>query len=184
MTTTTKLTGTQRLVLEHATGNPDGAINWFPDNVKGGARQKVIDGLFSRDLITSNGIHDCFITAEGYDALGQPRPGPAPIAPSPEVEAAVAEAKATWAQEKQEAAQQLLKVGVEGKPRMRDNTKQAQVLAMLRRPSGATLADICKVTEWQVHTCRGFLAGAVKKKLGLTITSTKEPGSDRCYRIG
>ena len=132
MSTAIKLTDTQRLVLEHAAANPDGAVNWFPDNVKGGARQKVIDGLFNRDLIISNGIHDCFITAEGYDALGQPRPVPAPIPPTAEVEAAVAAAEATWAQEKQEAAQHLLKVGAEGKPRVRENTKQAQVLAMLQ----------------------------------------------------
>ena len=55
MTTQTKLTDTQREVLEHAADQPNGCITWFPDNVKGGARQKVINGLFNKALITSNG---------------------------------------------------------------------------------------------------------------------------------
>ena len=68
-------------------------------------------------------------------------------------------------------------------PVLRENSKQAQVLAMLRRPQGATLAQICAATEWQQHTVRGTFAGAFKKKLGLTIESTKEAGGERVYRI-
>ena len=52
MTTNIKLTATQCAVLEHAADQPDGRLSWFPDNVKGGARQKVIDGLFNKALIT------------------------------------------------------------------------------------------------------------------------------------
>ena len=68
-------------------------------------------------------------------------------------------------------------------PVLRENSKQAQVLAMLRRPQGATLAQICAATEWQQHTVRGTFAGAFKKKLGLTIDSSKEAGGERVYRI-
>ncbi len=68
-------------------------------------------------------------------------------------------------------------------PVLRANSKQAQVLAMLRRPEGATLAQICACTGWQKHTVRGTFAGAFKKKLGLTIESTKETGGERVYRI-
>ena len=68
-------------------------------------------------------------------------------------------------------------------PRSRDNSKQAQVLAMLRRPEGATIAQICEETGWQSHTVRGTFAGSFKKKLGLVITSIKEAGSQGCYRI-
>ena len=68
-------------------------------------------------------------------------------------------------------------------PVLRANSKQAQVLAMLRRPQGATLAQICAATEWQQHTVRGTFAGAFKKKLGLTIDSSKEAGGERVYRI-
>ena len=68
-------------------------------------------------------------------------------------------------------------------PVLRENSKQAQVLAMLRRPQRATLAQICAATEWQHHTVRGTFAGALKKKLGLTIDSSKEAGGERVYRI-
>lgn len=182
MTTSIKLTDTQRQVLEHAADQPDGRVNWFPDNVKGGARQKVLDGLFNKALITRDAT-DWFVAAEGYDVLGRARPTPATMHPDPEVEAAVAAAEANWAQEKQEAAQRLLKIGVEGKPHTRENSKQATVIQMLQRPEGATVRQVCEATGWQTHTVRGTFAGAFKKKLGLTITSEKPEGGERIYRI-
>ena len=183
MTTEIKLTDTQREVLEHAADQPNGCITWFPDNVKGGARQKVITGLFNKALITSNGGQDWFVAAEGYDALGRARPTPAAIHPDPEVEAAVSAAEANWAQEKQDAAKRLLKVSVEGKPRTRENSKQATVIQMLQRPEGATISQICAATGWQAHTVRGTFAGAFKKKLGLNLASEKPEGGERIYRI-
>ena len=65
----------------------------------------------------------------------------------------------------------------------RDGTKQAQLIAMLRRPEGATIAQIVEATGWQPHTVRGAFAGALKKKLGLTVTSEKVDGGERTYRI-
>ena len=183
MTNEIKLTDTQRQVLENAANQPDGRVTWFPDGVKGGARQKVIAGLFNKALITSNGGQDWFVAAEGYDALGRARPTPASTHPDPEVEAAVSAAEANWAQEKQDAAKRLLKVGVEGKPRTRENSKQATVIQMLLRPEGATIHQICAATGWQAHTVRGTFAGAFKKKLGLTITSEKPEGGERIYRV-
>ena len=66
----------------------------------------------------------------------------------------------------------------------RDDTKQAQLIAMLRRKEGATIAQIVAATGWQPHTVRGAFAGALKKKLGLTVTSEKVEGVGRVYRIG
>ena len=65
----------------------------------------------------------------------------------------------------------------------RTGSKQDQVIALLRRPEGATLAEIGEATLWAPHTCRGVLAGALKKRLGLTVTSTKEAGGQRTYRL-
>lgn len=169
--TTTQLTVTQHAVLAHAIHHSDGKLDWFPDNIKGGARKKVLDGLFNRALITTNGS-DWFVAAEGYDALGCARPAPAPLAVDPEIEAAVTAAEATWAQERTDT-----------KPRTRENSKQATVIQMLRRPEGATVCQICETTGWQAHTVRGTFAGAFKKKLGLTITSEKPEGGERIYRI-
>jgi hypothetical protein len=63
------------------------------------------------------------------------------------------------------------------------STKQALMIAMLRRPEGATVEQIAEAAAWQNHTVRGAMAGALKKKLGLTITSEKTEGAARTYRI-
>ena len=206
--TTIQLTPTQHAVLSHAIHNTYGKIDWFPENIKGGARKKVLDSLFNRALIAQQGT-DWFVAAEGFDALGLPHRAPITLAAldtvvanaeaaqtgasqvladevgredptdaeidtsndlDPEIEAAVAAIETTSRAEAK-------------KPRTRDNSKQASVLAMLKRPEGATIAQIVDATGWQAHTVRGTFAGAFKKKLGLTITSTKELGGGRVYRI-
>ena len=57
------------------------------------------------------------------------------------------------------------------------------VLDLLKRPKGATLAELIKATGWQAHSVRGFLSGTVTKKLGLTVTSTKVEDGERTYSI-
>ncbi len=61
-------------------------------------------------------------------------------------------------------------------------TKQSQVLAMLRRPGGATVEAIQNATGWQPHSVRGFFAGVVRKKLSLALAS-EMAGDTRVYRI-
>lgn len=68
------------------------------------------------------------------------------------------------------------------KNKHRSNTKQARVIAMLRAPAGATIDAMVQATGWRQHSVRGFLAGIVRKKLGLDLIS-KADESGRIYRI-
>jgi hypothetical protein len=62
------------------------------------------------------------------------------------------------------------------------DTKHGQIVAMLRAPAGATIAAIMTITDWQQHSVRGFLAGVVRKKLGLNLVSDMTD-KGRVYRI-
>ena len=66
----------------------------------------------------------------------------------------------------------------------RADSKQSQLIAMLKEKTGATVDEIAKAFGWQPHTVRGAIAGALKKRLGLAVTSEKVEGRGRVYRIG
>jgi hypothetical protein len=157
---TIQLTPAQQVILTYAHQHTEGKLSWFPENIKGGARKKVIDGLFNRSLITTDG-KDWFVAAEGYEALGVPR-----------------KALVT-----NQAIDEVIEAATAAKPRTRDNSKQAQVIAMLKRAEGATITQICEATGWLGHSVRGTFSGTLKKKLGLEITSTKEDNKGRVYRV-
>ncbi|HZV06199.1 MAG TPA: DUF3489 domain-containing protein [Gemmataceae bacterium] len=71
----------------------------------------------------------------------------------------------------------------EGASVPREFSKKAIVLEMLRRKEGASLAEIAKATEWQAHSIRGFISGAITKKMGLKVESTKQEGGERRYKV-
>ena len=138
-------------------------------------------GLSLDDILAAAaGLLDGRMSAEAFRASLQEAEQPAeePIEPEAEApaelesEAAIAEfapAEATNAQPKA--------------PKLRNGTKQALMIAMLRRPEGATVEQIAEATGWARHTVRGAMAGALKKKLGLTITSERTEGTARTYHI-
>ena len=96
---TITLTATQQSMLAHAIDHTAGRIDWFPENIKGGARQKVLQGLFNRALITPHGS-DWLVAADGYDALGCARPTVCLIAQDDhELETIVTQVEATWTQD-------------------------------------------------------------------------------------
>jgi hypothetical protein len=65
----------------------------------------------------------------------------------------------------------------------RAESKGAKILALIRRPKGATLAELAKLTGWQNHSIRGFLSAVVGKKMGLTVESAKREDGERVYSI-
>ena len=68
-------------------------------------------------------------------------------------------------------------------PTQRAGTKQAQIIAMLQRSRGATVAEMVEATGWLAHTVRASISGALKKKLGLPITAEKVEGRGTVYRL-
>jgi len=65
----------------------------------------------------------------------------------------------------------------------RHGSKAAKIIDLLKRPNGATLAEIMKATEWQPHSVRGFISGSLGKKMGLTVVSAKRESGERAYSI-
>ncbi|MEO5368368.1 MAG: DUF3489 domain-containing protein [Magnetococcus sp. WYHC-3] len=177
-----ELTTTQKTILEAAIGHLNGFIHPLPEHIKGGAAKKVIESLLKKGLIEENGPQTWRISEAGFRALGLELP---------KTEETVEETPATDFEADVAAAEAAL---AESKPRRsRENSKQAQVIALLKRPEGATTAQIAEVTGWLPRTIRGFISIA-KKKLGLTITAQRtrtvgpnregSPGSYSTYFAG
>jgi len=66
---------------------------------------------------------------------------------------------------------------------VRDGSKTAKVLDLLKRPGGVTARELMKITGWQAHSVRGFLSGVVGKKMGLAVTSNKAEDGERTYSV-
>ena len=62
-------------------------------------------------------------------------------------------------------------------------TKAETIVTLLQRSQGTSIAEIMKVTGWQAHSVRGFLAATVKRQMGLALASERPDGKDRRYRI-
>ncbi len=83
---------------------------------------------------------------------------------------------------KQAKATKQATTGDGAKP-AREGSKKALVLELLRRPEGATLQEIMSATGWMAHSVRGFISGALGKKMGLAVESAKSASGGRVYRI-
>jgi hypothetical protein len=78
-----------------------------------------------------------------------------------------------------------------GKPRRtqnkaatgRENSKSSQVIGLLKRAKGATLAELMETTDWQAHSVRGFISACVGKRMGLTVESSRREDGARFYKI-
>jgi len=150
---TIQLTPAQHAILDHAIQYTAGRLDWFPPTINGGARSKVLKGLANRALISPNG-DDWVVAPDGYMAVGV---NPPPAAPETLHQP---EASQPMAAEVSSTPAEPIPAKV---TRTREPSKQAQVLAMLRRHEGATLAQITEATGWQVHSVRGFWQGQSKR---------------------
>jgi len=137
---------------------------------------------------------------QGNDDAGDTRPEPTepaqaveePATPEPAAEPAAQAATPAKRKAKAKSAKPASAASTE-KPTPRAGTKQAQMIELLKRPEGATVEQIAAATGWQHHTIRGAISGALKKKLGLAVETTRTrevgpnktgaKGSSTVYRI-
>ena len=194
-----QLSDTQLIVLNIACQRQDRSIFPLPKSLKGGAVTKVIGSLLGKGLIeevparqvefhpmlddvvwreTETGERlTLIVTDAAFAALGlatDAEPANADdglIVCTPAGQGAVAAPKNARPPNASETI------------RTRGASKQDTLIEMLKRPDGATISEIAEALGWQPHTVRGAMAGALKRRLGLTIASGKVEGRGRVYRV-
>ena len=164
-----QLTDTQSIILLTAGGRDDGMVFPITAKLKGGAVGNVCKSLLKHALLEEVAATDLNTVWRHDEERGSITLRATPLAYS------------TLGITDDPAPATLIPNGTE--PLRRAGTKQDTLIAMLRAPEGATIAEIVAATGWLCHTVRGSMSGALKKKLGLTITSEKADGGERIYRI-
>ena len=164
------LTDTQAVILSAACARPDAMVFPVTARLKGGAVGNVCKSLLKRGLIEEIPATDLNTVWRHDEERGSITLRATPLAYSTlGITDDPAPASST-----QIVAEPL---------RRRTGTKQDTLIAMLRAPEGATIEEIVAATGWLSHTVRGSMSGALKKKLGLIITSEKVDGRGRVYAI-
>jgi hypothetical protein len=178
----TKLSDAQLIVLSAACQRPDRCVFPVTPKLKGNAAGNVLKSLLKKKLIRevrakrddtvwrhdkTHGRMTLQATRAAFDALGI---DPREAACEDEADGSAA---STTGGARAETKSRRTRVG----------SKQAQLVEMLRRAKGATIEEVVSAFGWQPHTVRGAIAGALKKKLGLNVTSEKIEGRGRVYRI-
>ena len=184
----TALTDTQSLILSRAATRPDSLALPLPNGLVGAAAKMVVGKMIARGWLeevdanlrrgeplwreTGDGHGTTLVATEaGLEAIGI----------EPVVAGAVAKVRKVAAKSGQAPMEKASK---DASPAtLRAGTKQAQIIAMLQRAEGATVAEICAGTGWLAHTARGMISGGLKKKLALAIVTEKVEGRGVLYRV-
>ena len=165
-----QLSDAQAVILSTACAREDGAVFPVTASLKGGAVGNVCKSLLKQGLIEEIAATDLNTVWRHDEERGPITLRATPLAYSTlgitdeQTETPQAETPSARAQR-------------------RKGTKQETLIEMLRAEGGATIDEIVAATGWQAHTVRGAMSGALKKKLGLTITSEKIEGRGRAYMI-
>lgn len=165
-----QLSDAQSVILSAACARDDGAVFPVTTSLKGGAVGNVCKSLLKHGLIEEVAATD-LNTVWRHDE----ERGPITLRATPLAYSALGIGDASEPAAPAEPAPEPV--------RRRKGTKQDTLIAMLRAPEGATIEEIVAALDWRSHTVRGAMAGALKKKLGLTITSEKVPERGRVYAI-
>ena len=195
-----QLSDTQLVILSTAVQRPDRCVLPLPDRLKGGAASKVVNSLIGKGLVeeveakhgdliwrdTGDGHGVTLVATDAaFAALGiAPASDPASAG---RLAAAVDDGQLIGGTPADQGAAAVMvddRARKDGAaPRTRAGSKQAKLIEMLKRPDGATIPEVVDALQWQAHTVRGAIAGALKKKLGIEVTSEKVDGRGRVYRV-
>ena len=174
-----KLTDTQTIILSAAAQRADNLAMPLPKGLHGAAAQKVVTMMIGRgwleevDADLRKGEPLWRETGDGHGTtLVATDAGLLAIGIEPSVVKTMAAIRTDVAQPPASKP-----------PTPRAGTKQAQIIALIQRPEGASIAEIVEATGWLAHSARGLISGALKKKLGLPITSEKEDGRGTVHRL-
>jgi Fic family protein len=184
-----RLSDSQAVILGAACQRADRSVYPLTTKLPGAAAAKVLQSLLKKGFIEEVQARPkdtvwredkkrrrltLRATPAGFEALGseqsEPPSGADVLTETDAVGSTSRKAKKGKAKEK-------------AAPATRANSKQAQLIEMLKSRDGVTIDEIVKKFDWQAHTVRGALAGALKKKLGLNLISDKIEGRGRVYRI-
>ncbi|CDK99823.1 conserved protein of unknown function [Magnetospirillum gryphiswaldense MSR-1 v2] len=187
--TTIQLSDTQSVILATACAREGGLVLPITTSLKGGAVDMVLTSMIKKGLIEAIPVEagapvwrededgtplTLVATAAAYTALGIVADTGADTAPEEEPGADMAD--------KAESPPTDAHVSKPAR-KPREGTKQEALIAMLKRPEGSSIAEITAEFGWLPHTARGAIAGALKKKLGLDVTSEKIEGRGRVYKL-
>ncbi len=190
-----RLTDSQLVILSAAAEREGGTVLPLPNSlrIKGGAATKTLEGLRKKGLLeerpaapdteawreTEDGLRMMLVITEaGLRAIDSGPDGQTDKKPA----AKKRQAKKRRGGAAQKPAAAKSKNG-QSPPAVRQGTKQALLIDLLKRKKGATIEDAVKATGWQPHSVRGVISGVLKKRLGLTVTSEAVDGRGRVYRI-
>jgi hypothetical protein len=171
MTQQIQLSETQTTILAAACARDDRLVFPVTAPLKGGAVGNVLKSLLKKRLIEEIASQDdATVWRVGEDG-------------TPLTLRATAAADVALGIETTDNAQPEEAATPAAPRRQREGSKQESLIAMLKRPEGASIAEITAEFGWQAHTVRGAIAGALKKKLGLDVASEKIEGRGRVYKL-
>ena len=181
-----KLTDTQTIILSAGAQRPENIALPLPKGLAGAAAKMTVSKMIEHGWlqeVDANLRRGELLWRETGDGHGTTLvvtdAGLLAFGIEPVVASAVASARKTTPKPEAERTPDDTTKSVT----IRAGTKQAQIIAMLQRPEGATVAEMVAATGWLAHTVRGSISGALKKRLGLKVHAAPVDGKGLVYRI-
>ena len=189
-----KLTDTQTIILSRAATRPGNLAMPLPDGLHGAAAKMAVTRMITNGWIeevdadsrkgepfwreTGDGHGTTLIATDaGFEAIGIE-----PVVASTMTN--LRKAKLELVTRPTDAPEASRSPATPRPVSIRAGTKQAEIIALIQRPEGASIAEIVEATGWLAHSARGLISGGLRKKLGLSVTAEKVVDRGTVYRSG